>query len=257
MNARLSGLLSIGVALLTLVILPGLSQGEEIRIGAGAAPTENVLKPVKEAFEKATGMQLTIISSGPKIALQDLEKGGIDAAAAGLTFEDWLKLMKKEGVEVADPAALKQVTIGKDKIVVLVNKANPVTKLDKEQLKGLFSGKVANWKEVGGNDLPVLVVFGKLIPGTNSMFVQKVMDGVEMTKEVLDATTAEDVRANVAANPEAVGIGPMAVIDGSVASPETPEVGRPITLLTKGAPAAKVQKLIDFILGEGQKYIRK
>jgi len=229
----------------------------ELKIGAGAAPTENVLKPVREAFEKASGIRLTIISSGPKNALVDLEKGNLDAAAAGLTFEDWIALMKKEGVEVKDPAAYQQSIIGKDRIVVLLHKDNPVSNLSKDQLKGMFTGKITSWKEVGGKDLPVIVVWGKLIPGTNSLFVKNMLDGEPLVKDMLDATTAEDVRQNVASNPEAIGIGPSAVIDNTVKSPATPEIARPITLLTKGAPSAGVQKLVDFIKGEGQKYIKE
>jgi len=229
---------------------------EEIKVGAGAAPTENVLKPVKEPFTKATGIGLQIISSGPKIAWQDLEKGAVDAAAAGLAFDDWMALMKKEGAEVKDPAAYQQVTIGKDTIVVLVHKSNPVAQLSKEQLKGIFTGAITNWNAVGGPNLPIMVVWGKLIPGTNSLFTKHMLDNAAPTKEVLEATTAEDVRQNVAANPEAIGIGPVAVVDASVNSPKVPEVSRPIILLTKGAPSPAVQKLIDFIKGEGQKYVR-
>ncbi|BCB96445.1 phosphate-binding protein [Dissulfurispira thermophila] len=250
-----------GLVLATVVVfLLSLSIGafaEEIKIGAGAAPTENVLKPIKEHFEKTTGIKLQIIASGPKIALQDLEKGAVDAAAAGLTFDDWMNLMKKEGAEVKDPASLQQFTIGKDKIIVLIHKDNPVSKLSKEQLKGIFTGKITNWKDVGGKDMPIIVVWGKLIPGTNKLFVKNILDGESQTKDVLEATTAEDVRQNVASNPEAIGIGPVAVVNATVKSPETPGVSRPIILVTKGKPSANVQKLIDFIKGEGQKYIRQ
>lgn len=229
---------------------------EELKIGAGAAPTENVLKPVKGAFEKASGLNLTILASGPKQAFIDLERGAVDAAAAGLSLDDWLALLKKEGVSVADPAAYKAVTIGKDRVVVIVHKDNPVQKLDKAQLTGIFTGKTTNWKEVGGKDAPVLVVWGGLTQGTNTMFVKNIMDGAKPTAETINATTAEDIRQNVAANPEGIGIGPQAIINGTVRSPETPEVARPITLITKGAPSAKVQKLIDFVRTEGSKYIK-
>jgi phosphate transport system substrate-binding protein len=244
------------IAACILILLSFPVYADEVKIGAGAAPTENVLKPVKEAFEKATGTRLTIISSGPKNGLVDLERGSVDAAAAGLTFDDWMALMKKEGAAVKDPAAFQQTVIGKDKIVVLLHKDNPVAQLSKDQLKGMFTGKITNWKEVGGKDLPVIVVWGKLIPGTNSLFVKNMLDGEPLVKDVLDATTAEDVRQNVASNLEAIGIGPAAAIDKTVKSPSSPEIARPITLLTKGAPSPGVQKLIDFIKGEGQQYIK-
>jgi phosphate transport system substrate-binding protein len=240
-----------------LVLTNKVFSQEEIKIGAGAAPTENILKPIKPYFEKATGIKLQILDYGPKQAMLELEKGLIDAASAGLSFEDWLDLMKKEGVPVKDPASLNFVEIGKDRIVVLIHKDNPVNELSKDQLKGIFTGKITNWKEVGGKDMPIIVVWGKLIPGTNKLFVEKILDGEPVLKEVLETTTAAEIKNIVAITPEAIGIGPLAVVDGSVKAPKIPDISCPITLVTKGKPSAKVQKLIDFIKGEGQKYIKK
>ncbi len=233
-----------------------VAMAEVLKVGAGAAPTENVLKPVEAAFEKATGLDLSIISSGPKQAFIDLDRGSVDAAAAGLSFDDWMTLLKKEAVPVADATLFKPVVIGKDKVIVIVHKDNAVATLSKEQLTGIFSGKITNWKEVGGKDSPVLVVWGGLTQGTNSMFVKNIMGGAKPTDEVIAATTAEDIRHNVASNPEAIGIGPQAIVNQTVRSPETPEVARLITLITKGAPSAKVQKLIDFIKADGGKLIK-
>ena len=52
-----------------------------------------------------------------------------------------------------------------------------------------------------------------------------------------------------------MGIGPLAVANDGVHAPTTPEIAQPITLLTLGAPSPGVQKLLDFIKGEGQQYI--
>jgi len=52
---------------------------EELRVGAGAAPTENVLKPIQEPMEKAIGLKLIIVPNGPVEALMDLDKGKVDA----------------------------------------------------------------------------------------------------------------------------------------------------------------------------------
>lgn len=237
--------LLLGVFLTVLCTTPAVA--EVVKIGAGAAPTENVLKPAEAAFEKATGLDLSITASGPKQAFIDLERGSVDAAAAGLSFDDWIALLKKEGIAVADPAIYKPVIIGKDKVIVIVHKDNPIAKLSKDQLIGIFTGKTTNWKEVGGKDAPVLVVWGGLTQGTNSMFVKRILDGANPTSEVIQATTAEDIRHNVASNPEAIGIGPQAIINQTVRSPETPELARPITLITKGEPKAGVTKLINFI----------
>lgn len=228
----------------------------EIKVGAGQAPTENILKPIKEPFEKATGIKLSITPSGPKVALIDLEKGVYDVALGGLSFEDWLNYVKKEGGEVKDASSLQHVPIGKDRIVIMIHKDNPVSKLSKEQLKGIFTGKIANWKDVGGKDMPIIVVWTKLLGG-NFHFVKMILDGEPQTKDVLEATTSADAKMNVVSNPEAIALGPIAIIDSSVKSPETPEVARVITLVTKGKPSPDVQKLVDFIKGDGQKYVKQ
>jgi phosphate transport system substrate-binding protein len=230
---------------------------EELKIGAGGAPTENILKPIRDSFEKSTGIKLYINSTGPKNALIDLGNGDVEAAAAGLAYQDWLALMKKEGQEVKDPTSFNPIVIGKDRIMVIVHKDNPVKKLSAEQLKEIFTGQIISWKDVGGEDLPIMIVVGKLTPGTNAMFSKKFLDGKDLTKEVLDATNAEDVRQNVMSNPSAIGFGPVALVDSSVRTPETPELSRDITLLTKGKPSARIQKLIDYINGAGRKYIKE
>lgn len=240
-----------------LIIAGSLTAGaEELKIGAGAAPTENILKPLKAGFEKASGISLNVLSNGPKQAFIELEKGTVDAAAAGLAMGDWWALLKKEGVPVTNEAAYQSQVIGKDRVVVLTHKDNQIASLSKEQLVGIFSGKIQNWKEVGGKDMPVLIVWGSLIPGTNAMFTKVALGGATVTKEVLDATTAEDVKEKIKANPEAVGIGPAAVVDASVHSPKSPEVARDITILTKGAPSANVQKFLDYLKGDGAKLVK-
>ncbi len=247
----------LSVTSLILMSLPLICLAEEVRVGAGAAPTENILKPLKAPFEKATGLTLATFSSGPKAAFVDMDKGSVDAAAAGLSLDDWMALLKKEGVAVADQKAYQSVVIGKDKIIVLTHKSNPVKNLSKEQLKAVFTGKATNWKDVGGNDAPILIVWGKMIQGTNSMFVKNMLDGSEPIKDVMEVMTADDVKIAVETNPEAIGIGPLSVAGPTLNIPATPELARAITLMTKGAPKPGVQKLINFIAGDGAQYVKK
>jgi phosphate transport system substrate-binding protein len=197
------------LVLFSILLLTTVAWGEAIKVGAGAgASTENVLKPVKEPFEKATGIQLAIVSAGVKAAMQDVEAGTIDAGVAGFSFEDWLSFMKKEGAEVPDPSIFNHFVIGKDRIKVIVNKENPVVKLSKDQLQKIFSGEIENWKDVGGSDEPILIAWGQLQQGTNTTFSKQIMDGKPITKDILAVSSANDVRTTIAANPSAIGFGP-------------------------------------------------
>jgi phosphate transport system substrate-binding protein len=242
---------------LSTLFLTSFGYAEEVTVGAGAAPTENVFQKIKEPMEKSIGLKLNLISSGPFQALKDLDQNKVEAASGGITFPDWMKMMEKEGYAIADASVYKHRIIGKDMIKVIVNKDAAVSKLSKEQLKSIFTGKTSNWKEVGGADIPVTVVLGSKIPGTQTVFQKQILDDEAYLQKSAEATTAADVKEKVAATSGAIGLGPSSILDGSVSSPEVPEVGRPITLVTRGEPSPAVSKMIEFINGDGQQYIVK
>ncbi len=249
--------LTIIAGILLFLSWPLICFSEEVRVGAGAAPSENIFRKIAGPMEKAIGLKLTLIDSGPSEALKDLDKGSVDAASGGVTFEDWMAMMDKEGYKIPDRNAYKYRVIGKDIIKVIVHKDVAVKNLSEEQLLAIFTGKITNWKEVGGSDLPCVVVWGSKIPGTNTVFQKQIMRGAPYTKKVLEATTIIDVKEKVSKTTGAVGLSSAGNIDSSISVPQTPETGRPITLITKGAPSPVVLKMLSFIQGEGQKYVVK
>jgi len=253
----ISGSLKVVAALMLLAGVAGTALAEEVKIGTGAAATENIFNKIQGPMEKSNGVKLNVVSSGPIQALKDLDAGNIDAAVAGMTFPDWMEMMKKDGYAIADPAVYKNRVIGKDIVKVLINKGVTVTVLSKEQLSAIFTGKAKNWSEVGGPSLPIVVVLGSKIPGTQSVFQKQAMNGEPYASDAVQGTDAADLKSKVIATSGAVSVGAMAQIDGTVNAPTIPEIGRPITLVTKGAPSPAVQKMLDFIAGPGQQLIVK
>ncbi len=249
---------AIGMAVLMAVTLSSLALAQEIKVAAGVAPTENIFDKIKGPFEKSSGLKLTIITKGSADSLKELDKGAVEAAVGGVSFPDWMELMAKEGYKITDKDAYKHRVIGKDHVKVIVNKGNPVKKLSKEQLKGIFSGKLVNWKDVGGKDGEIIIFSGSQIHrGAHAVFQKQIMDGESYTKKLKEVTMSEDLVKQISLTPGGIGLGPAGIVDATIASPETPEVGRPITLITKGAPSANILKMLDFIRGEGQKYLAK
>lgn len=246
------------LALLSIWLFQSVGvMAEEVKVGAGAAPTENVFKKIKEPMEKETDLKLVLIANGPYEALVDLDKGKVDAASGGLTFGDWLGMMEKKGYKIPDKNAYKYRVIGKDVIHVIANKGVTVKELSKDQLKGIFTGKITNWKEVGGPDQAIVVIWGTKIPGTHRVFQKLAMDGEAYTKNTKEATNAVDVKEKVKATAGAVGLAPVTLVDDTVAAPKIPEAGRPITLITKGEPNPQVVKMLEYIRGPGKKYLAK
>lgn len=239
-----------------LTISATIATAAEIKVGGGGAAIATVFTPIKGAFEKATGNNLIILQSTPAVGLADLVNGKLDAAVAAVPLDSMVSGAEKAGVKV-DKAALQELEIGTNQVVVFVHASNPVNSLTKEQMKGLFTGKIANWKEVGGNDAPVIVVWGKNSPGQNALFTKGILDGEKITAENLETTDYKGIKDSVSSNPEAIGIDPLGMTDASVkAIKPVPAVTAPIRLVTKGTPSPAIKQLLDFIKTEGSKYIK-
>lgn len=255
-KSRIANSLGILASIIITLGVASIPMAKEITIGAGAAPTENIFNKIKEPLKAATGVTITIISNGPYQALKDLDKGTIDAATGGLTFHDWMTMMVKKGYPIPHKNAYNSRVIGKDLVKVLTNKDVRVKSLSKQQLTAIFTGKTKNWSEVEGPDKPVIVILGSKIPGTQAVFQKIIMDGADYTTEAVNGTTAIDLKNKVIAIPGGVCLGPMSLTnDDSINAPQIPEVGRPITIITMGEPTGSVKIMLDYIRGEGQKYI--
>ena len=224
-------------------------QAQSLKIGGGAAPMENILKPLKASLEQATGIKLELHPDGPDTSFRDLDMGKLDAATAGLSFQSWLDLMAANGYTVKDPKGYQVTVIGTDRIHVLLHPDLALMEMTKAQLQGIFAGRVGNWKAVGGPDLPITIVWGTKVPGTNKMFQEKVLDNVAPTAKVKAAGTTPEILAAIAQTPGAIGIGPLSTTsDWKVWAPKLDfELGRPISLITKGSHSAAIQKLLDHI----------
>jgi len=242
-----------------LLLLCAMQLGAQtIRIDGGAAPMENIFKRIKPAFETKSGLKLDLRENGPELALVALQKGEVEGAAAGLSPEAWYELMASKGHVGIEPGTFKARRIGFDKINVFLHGDLVFLELDKTQLKALFTGTTTNWKELGGPDLPVIVVLGDKVPGTNKVFQGQVMDGVAFAASARWVGATPDIIRTLASTPGAIGIGPLSAMTAQkLCSPITPEVGRPITLLTKGEPSPALVALLAFAEGEGKALIAK
>ena len=153
-----------------------------------------------------------------------------------------------------------------DGIAVVVDPANTVGDLTKQQLSDIYEGKVTNWKDVGGNDAPIVVVGRESGSGTRSAFEEllKLEDICKYSNE-LDSTGA--VMAKVASTPGAIGYVSLDVLDDSVkalklegAEPTEENIkagsyflSRPFVMATKGEISEQndlVKALFDYIYSE-------
>ena len=161
--------------------------------------------------------------------------------------------------------------IGMDAIAAIVNEKNPIKDLTKEQLKSIFTGKIRNWKEIGGEDSPIRVLIVNRRSGTHEVFKKAVLDREDYSGAEVISPDPKIVEV-VAADPNAIGQIGLAFfkgknrkvralsIDGQEASVNNPKypVTRPLYLVTKGEPKGDVKDFIDWARSpEGQEVVEK
>jgi len=139
-----------------------------------------------------------------------------------------------------------------------VNKDNPISALSKEQLKGIFTGKITDWNAVGGKLAPILVPISNSNKGTIAEFVKKVMDNEALLQEAVIVGNDQEVKDFVTSTPEAIGVlSSLAMLDNSLRRISTPDISKTVSLFTIGEPAGNAKKLLEYLNGEGRKLYQK
>ena len=235
--------------LLCLLLLGMLTlSAQTLIVDGGAAPMENIFKPLQATFEKASGLKLELRENGPDLALLALQKGEIQAAAAGLSVQSWFELMAEKGHKDLRAEDFDAHLIGFDKINVLLQADLAILTLDKQELKRIFTGEARNWKEFGGPDLPIVVVLGTKVTGTNKVFQAQILDKAPFRQDARQVAATTEILQAIAETPGAIGFGPVATLRHlQFTSPVTPEVGRPIVMLTRKGPNPAIKKLLEAI----------
>lgn len=201
-----------------------------------------------------------------------VESGGGERATA-MGKADLGGVAREVGQEFIDKG-VKTFLIGRDAIGAWVNRKNPVSELTSAQLADIFSGKIKNWKEVGGSDLPITIYVVDVNSATRKVFSKGILGEkryggkVKLTRP--DHAIIEQIAGDIG------GIGHLSFalgdnhpqsamakkidIDGQKASVNNPDypVTRPLYLITKGEPKGAVKEFIDWTLSpEGQKIVKK
>jgi phosphate transport system substrate-binding protein len=248
---------------LVLGILSGTASAQIAYVGSSTLG-ENIIPEAAKAFIAKTGIPFGSIEiQGSGKGLEMVLRG--DAQLAGvsrsLTFEE-----KQRRIYYR--------IIGYDAVGVFVHPANPLTTLTKQQLKAVYTGRVTNWKEVGGVDAPIVLI--TLILGSGRGLVTELQDNImngaayredriEVERQ-LDAVAAlvPEPYGITAASPAFVRPGIKALaIDGFAPEPQHVQSGayllsRPLLLVSQAHPPGQVKRFIDFVLGpEGQEIVAR
>jgi phosphate transport system substrate-binding protein len=231
---------------------------EELEVG-GSTTVYVVTLPLAERFmERYPNIVVEMFSVGSTPGIVGVHEGTYDIGMSSR----WLR----EGELGWD---LTQFVIYHDALAPIVHPTNPVTDLTMEQLKGIFTGTITNWAEVGGKDMPITVIIREEGSGARGAWENAVHEDIDPAPTLILLGTG-GVKAGVAGDPAAISYITPAAVDASVKAltvegvaataanvkAETYAITRPALFLTRGEPSPLEQKFIDWILGpEGQQML--
>lgn len=229
----------------------------------GSTSMEKVVNALAEAFiQKYPEVTIEPQFTGSSAGIEAVSKGTSDIGNCSRELKD---SEKKEGIV--------ENIIAIDGIAVIVSNDQEVSQLTKEQLADIYTGKITNWKDVGGIDQPIVVIGREAASGTRSAFEEllQVKDVCQYAQEV-DSTGG--VVAKVQETQGAIGYVSLDVLDGQVKALAldgveanegnikngTYALSRPFVMATKGSleqQNEKVKAFFEFVQSdEGQAIIQ-
>lgn len=214
---------------------------------------------------------VTVTGGGTGVGMSSLVAETTDIALASRK----IKFTEKQKIAKANKK-VEEVIIAYDALVVIVNPSNPVSKLTREELEGIFRGKITNWKEVGGKDLPIVPYARETSSGTYEFFRESVLKNKNYMSGIMSMPATGAIVQSVMQTPGAIGYIGFAYLNDNLkpisvsydqgvsfvapteqnATDKLYPIVRPLYLYTEEAEGEHVQGFINFVLSEkGQKVV--
>jgi phosphate transport system substrate-binding protein len=223
-------------------------------------------------------VQVAVTGGGSGTGIAALINGTVDMANASRQ----IKAEEREQAEANGIEPVEHVVAG-DAIAVVVHPSNPVSGLTIPQLSDIFSGKITNWRQVGGEDRPIVLLSRESNSGTHVFFLEEIVrqgrdDDTLFSPDTLLMPSSEGISAEVRQNPNAIGydglgyvtpdqkVVPVAAEPGAAYVPPEIEtvkdgsypIARGLYIYTAGEPQGAVLDYLTWIMGaEGQAIVRE
>jgi len=231
---------------------------------AGSTTVQPLAEKLAEEFgARNPGVTIDVKGGGSSVGIKSAGQGTVDVGMASREVKD---------SELKEFPGLRVHRIAIDGLAIVVNPGVEVTGLTREQVQGIFAGRITNWRQVGGASAPIIVVAREEGSGTREFFQQHFMDTALITERAILQSSNGAVRTTVAMTPNAIGFLSFGYVDASVKALSLDGVApteanvqsgsyrawRYLNLLTNGEPRGLAKAWIDFILSpEGQQIVVK
>ncbi|GHT41354.1 phosphate ABC transporter substrate-binding protein [Bacteroidia bacterium] len=257
---------------LTTVMLVAASFGAQAQKIKGSDTMLPLSQKEAESFMKSNPSQTLIVTGGGSgVGIAALLEGTTDLAQSSrkIKFDEKQKL--QEGGK-----SVKEVIAAYDALAVVIHPDNKVSNLTREQLEGIFTGKIKNWKEVGGDDLKIIPYSRETSSGTYEFFKESVLKNKNYVNGIMSLPATGAIIQSVSQTKGAIGYVGLAYLNKSVkavnvsynqgktsvepsianAKNKTYPIVRPLFYYYEVKSEKKVKPFLDYVLStEGQKIV--
>lgn len=214
---------------------------------------------------------VTVTGGGSGVGIAALIEGTTDIAQSSrkIKFDERQKL--QDGGK-----SVKEITAAYDALAVIVHPSNKVNSLAREQLEGIFTGKITNWKDVGGDDLKIIPYARETSSGTYEFFKESVLRNRNYVNGIMSMPATGAIIQSISQTRGAIGYVGLAYLNKDVKAlgvslkagdgPVKPAVAsakdgtypivRPLLYYYSSRSEARAKPFIDYLLSaEGQKIV--
>ncbi len=218
---------------------------------SGSSTVQPLAEKLANAFTaRYPKVKITIQGGGTGVGIKSAYDGTVDIGAASRELTQ------------DDPVLLKHL-LARDGIAIIVNLANPLDNLSRQQVIDIFSGNITNWNQVGGNDREIHVAAREEGSGTRTAFQEMILGKNKVVKNAVLQSSSGAILQVVKSDAQAISFDSFGyVVDGvkalSVEGVLANEINarnglyplvRPLYFLTKTQPAGLVKEFLDFCGG--------
>ena len=224
-----------------------------------------------EAYQgepRSSKVRIAVTGGGSGTGIAALINGTVDLANAS-------RQIKPEEVDRAQANHITPVehTVARDAIAVIVHPSNPVQHLTLAQISDIYTGKITNWKQVGGENRPIVLLSRESNSGTHVFFLEQVIrlgdskSQALFSPDTLLLPSSEGITAEARQNPNAIGYDGLGYVTPEVKvlavgrKPEGPfvlpsiesvnsnayPIARDLYMYTAGKPAGQIVEYLDWI----------
>ncbi len=255
------------VVVLLCVSMSLIAKEKRITI-AGSTTVLPIAQATAEAFmDIHPDVNITVRGGGSSVGIASIISGTVDIGDASRHIKTKEILKAKElGVNPVENV------IANDGIAVVIHPTNPIEKLSINQLKGIYTGKINNWKELGGPNMPIVVISRDVSSGTFEVFNKFILEGSKLKEGALMLASNNAVASTVATTPGAIGYVGLGYLNPKIKAikvegimptvktvqNKTYPLSRTLHMYTNGKPKGLVKEYIDFVLSPaGQKIVEE